>query len=170
MSTINIGYSSGVVMSITLTGLPSNSVGVLTTGQSSLAISNTGAGAFFLDAFIGGKLTVGASPTDARQIEVWAYGNIDDLPTYPDTILGTDAQKVMAIGSKNASLKLLSVIGTDPTSNKTYYFGPTSIASAFGGMLPKSWGVFITQNTAVSLNTTGSNHSITYTPIYETVV
>lgn len=171
MSNINIAYGAASGMAITLTGLPSNSAGYLNTGQTSVVVFNTGTNLNYLDALVGGKVTVGTSPTDARQIEVWAYGNVDDLPTYPDTIVGTDAQKVITnIGIKNAALKLLSVIATDSSSNRTYWFGPISVASSFGGMLPKNWGIFIDHNTAVNLNTTGFLHAVTYTPIYETVV
>ena len=171
MSNINIAYSSGVPITITLTGLPSNGVGYLTTGQTSVSIFNTGTNLYYLDAFVGGKITVGTSPTDQRQIEIWAYGNIDDVPTYPDVIVGTDAQIIIStMGTKISSLKLLSVIGTGPTTSQTYWFGPVSVASVFGGILPKNWGLFVCQNTAVTLNTTGTQHSITYTPIYETVI
>ena len=55
------------------------------------------------------------------------------------------------------------------TSDRTYWFAPVSVAALFGGTLPKYWGAFITHNTGVNLNSTGTNHVISYTPAYETI-
>lgn len=169
MSNVNIAYGPTGLFVITLTGLPTNSIGSVLTGQTSVAISNSGVGTLYLDYLVGGKVTAGTTPTTARQIEIHAYGAIDDTPTYPDTILGTDANKVITSdGIKSTILKPLSIISTDDTSSREYWFGPVSVASAFGGILPKNWGIFVAHNTAVNLNITGTNHSISYTPVYLT--
>ena len=165
MSDIKITYGASTTIGITLTGLATNSLGVLTTGQESNYISNSGNN---LDVLLGGKISVGSSPTASRQIEIWVYGSIDDSPTYPDALDGSDSSEVI-LGDRNATMKLFQVISTDSTSNKTYWFGPSSVSSSFGGYIPKYWGVFVCHNTAVSLNTSGTSHSISYTPIYESI-
>lgn len=118
-----------------------------------------------LDHLVSGMITTGTSPTASRTIEVWAYSyaRIDTgTPTYPDVLDGTDSAETFT--SRNVLLNVLKPICTlvvDSTSNRSYYFGPYSIATLFGS-LPQYWGVFVVNCTAVALNSTGSNHYITY--------
>lgn len=167
MASIKTTYGASVALTMTsLASLPSD--GLFVTGACSAAVNNSTDN--YLDALVAGKITAGTSPTTNRTIEIWAYGNMDDTPTYPDTIAGTDSVKTFtSAGSKAASLKLVSVISTTGTSNGAYYFGPNSIGSLFGGHLPKYWGLCVFQNTNVALNASGAAHSISYTPVYETV-
>ena len=44
------------------------------------------------------------------------------------------------------------------------------VAALFGGTLPAKFVVFVTHNTAVNLNSTGGNHVISITPVYQQIV
>src|SRR6476661_1912817 len=85
-----------------------------------------------IDALVGGKVTTGTSPTDQRQIEVWAYGSYDDA-SFTGGATGSDANLTPSV---KPLMRLLQVIPTDATSNKTYTWGPFSVAQAFGGTMP----------------------------------
>ena len=61
------------------------------------------------------------------------------------------------------SLAVISV--TAATSDIGYAFAPFSVASRFGGVMPKYWGLFVTHNTGVNLNATGGNHVFSYNGI-----
>ncbi len=50
-----------------------------------------------------------------------------------------------------------------------YWFGPVSLVSLFG-VNPTAHVLFVTHDTAVNLNATAGNHSISQTGIYATVV
>ena len=70
---------------------------------------------------------------------------------------------------EKVQLRLLAVIDVDTTSNHTYEWGVCSIAAAFGGMVPKKWGLFVTHSSGVNLNSTGGNHEAKYTAVTLTV-
>jgi hypothetical protein len=157
-----IAYGSSSAVTITLASLAAGST--LLAGRGSDAIDNSTN--LYLDYLAGGKITTGTTPT-AGTIEVWAYGLIDDTPTYPDVFDGVgSAETVTSADIKRAALKLLASIPTDTTSNRTYWFGPVSIAAAFGGSVPKKFGFFVTHSTVAALNATAGNHAIFVTPVY----
>ena len=93
---------------------------------------------------------------------MWAFGSWDGA-TYSAGAGASDGG-FTPTGEKTL-MRLLQIIPTDATSNHTYEFGPCSIALAFGGFVPRKWGVFVVHNTGVNLNATGSNHEIKHTPI-----
>lgn len=158
-------YASAATITCTLASLASNTN--LLDGRGSNWVDNSSNK--YLDAFLSGKITTGTSPTDARQIEVYVVG-IQGDSTYPDVFDGTDnAVNITSAGIKNAICRLVAVIATNNTSNRTYPFGPVALAGLFGGALPKSWGVFVVHNTGAALNSTGSNHALEYVGVYENV-
>lgn len=154
-----------VDLTITLASLATSATKVA--GAESTAVDNSSN--LFLDALLGGKITTGTSPTDAKTIEVWVYGeNLDD-DTYNDVLDGTaSAETITSVNIKNSALKLAAVMATNNTSDRTFFFGPISVARLFGGVMPRKWGVFVTHDTGVNLNATGSNHQIAYRGIYGT--
>ena len=98
MSDIKTAYGASVQLTMTsLASLPSDGIGV--SGATSTAVNNTSTQ--YLDALVGGKITLGTSPTNGRQIEIWAYGNVDDTPTYPDTINGVDKTRTSPVRNPN---------------------------------------------------------------------
>lgn len=158
MTTATPAFQTAVTHTITLASLASDTT--LVAGREGTAIDNAGTDDA-IDATVGGKVTTGTSPTAARQIEVWLYGSYDGT-TYSGAATGSDANLTPA---EKTLLKLLTIIPTVNTSNKTYPWGPFSVAQAFGGTLPRKWGVFIVHNTGVALNATGGNHEVKHTPV-----
>lgn len=158
MTTATPLYGTNTDLTHTLASLSSDTN--LIAGRESTAVSNVTNDA--IDEIVQGKTTTGTSPTASRQIEVWAYGSVDGT-TYSAGATGSDAN-FSPTGEKTL-LKLLEIIPTDGTSNHTYEWGPWSIAGAFGGTMPRNWGIFEVHNTGVALNSTGSNHETTSTPV-----
>lgn len=160
MATVTMNYAADAQLTITLAGLASSSTFVA--GRESTVVDNTTNE--YVDALLSGKITVGTTPTANTQIRVYVFSPINDTPTYPDVMDGTDSDEtVTSVGVGQGYLKLLAVLNVDSaTSNRPYAFGQVSVAGAFGGVLPARWSVFVTHNTAVNLNNTGGNHEISY--------
>lgn len=165
MADVKIEYGSSSNLTITLASLATSSTWLA--GRESTAVDNSSNK--YLDYLLSGKVTVGTSPTASTEIRVYVVALMDDS-TYPDVFDGTDsAETVTSAGVGSAFLKLASVISVDATtSDRVYYFGPVSVASLYGGDCPKKFVVFVSHNTGVNLNSTGSNHQVTVTPVYLT--
>jgi hypothetical protein len=163
MADIRLAYDTSFNSTITLASLAYDSN--LLQGRESAVITNSNG---YLDYLISGKITNGTSP-GAGTIEVWAVGSIDGT-TWPDVFDGTDsAETVSSRSVKNEVCKLVSSIANYNISNYAQYFGPVSLASIFGGTLPKAFVIFVINGSGVALNATASNHQIRLTPVYETV-
>ena len=156
-----ITYGSSSNLTITLASLATDAS--LLVGRESSEVDNTTNR--YVDYLLSGKITTGTSPTASKFIEVHVVGLMDDS-TYPSVFDGTDSAETVTAAVKSGVCRLAASIDTTNTSDVTYYFGPVSVASLFGGVMPKKFVVFVTHNTAVNLNSTGSNHQITVTPVY----
>lgn len=167
MADVKFAYGSSSSLTLTLASLASSSS--LVAGRESTAVDNTTNK--YLDVLLSGKITTGTSPTgNPGQITVFVYASYEDTPTYPDVLDGTDSDETFtSTGIRDAAVIPIAVISTDTTSNRTYWFGPRSVANCFGGAMPKYWGVWVAQSSGVALNSTGGNHAVWYTPVYETV-
>ena len=165
MASVKLAYASSSALTITLASLAADSN--LLTGRESTAVDNTTN--LYLDYLLAGKITTGTSPTDAKQIRVYVVALAEDS-TYPDVVDGTDsAETWTSAGIRDSAGRLAAVISTTSTSDRTYWFGPVSVAALFGGVMPKKFVVFVTHDTAVNLNSTAGNHAIYVTGVYETV-
>ena len=61
-------------------------------------------------------------------------------------------------------LRLLGVASVEATDDGDMVeFGSFSIAQAFGGFVPKKWGVVIKNNTGAAFDATGTGNEIAYT-------
>ncbi len=158
MPTASPSFGSKVTMTMTLASLASDTN--LVAGRESTAVDQKDTDDA-IDALVGGKVTTGTTPTTGRQIEIWAYGS------YNDTIFsgGATGSNANLTPSEKTLMRLLTVIPTVATSDKTYQWGPFSIAQAFGGFIPVQWGIYIVHNTGANLNATGSNHEVEYYPV-----
>ena len=167
MADVKIAYGSSAAMTITLASLATSSTRVA--GREGTAIDNTSNK--YLDYLVSGKVTTGTSPTDAKQIDIWVYASYNDTPLYPDVFDGTDSDETAtSTGVLAGGLVLAASISTNNTSDRTYWVNPFSVAALFGGQMPKYFGVFVTHDTGVNLNSTSGNHAFYYTPVYSTVV
>jgi hypothetical protein len=166
MSDVKIAYAASAAFTFTLASIATSSTRVA--GSESTAIDNTSNK--YLDYLVAGKVTTGTSPTDAKQIDLWVYASFEDTPTYPDVLDGTNSTETLTSeGVRNGALVLAASISTNNTSDRTYWFAPFSVAALFGGRMPKFFGLFLSHDTGVNLNSTGGNHAFWYTPVYETV-
>lgn len=151
---IKTEYAATTAITITLASLATSST--LLVGRESTLVDNTSTK--YLDQLVGGQVMTGTSPT-AGTIEVWVAAQFDDAGVWPDVFDGTDsAETCTSADIKQSGLRLLGSVATSSTSNVAYPFAKTSIASLFGGVVPKKWTLFVTHNTAVNLNSTGGNH------------
>jgi hypothetical protein len=150
-------YSAVTTHTMTLASLASDAN--LLAGRQDTPIDNTVELAD--DSMVGGKVTTGTSPTAAKQIEVWAYGSYDGT-SYSAGAGNADANITLVT---KTLMSLLQIIPTTSTSNQLYVWGPFSVARAFGGTMPKNWGIFIVHNTGVNLNATAGNHEVKHTPV-----
>jgi hypothetical protein len=163
-----IKYATPVDLTITLASLATSSTRVA--GRESTAVDN--GTNLYVDALVAGKFTVGTTPTISTFIDVWIYAARDETPTYPTLvttgITGSDAGATAATeGIRSNAMRLGATVLVDATtSDRGYDFAPFSVAALYGGVLPRRWGVFVTHNTGVNLNSTGGNHKITYTGIH----
>lgn len=163
-TTITTTYAASAAVTISLApagvGLATSSTFVA--GRESTIVDNTSNK--YVDVLLAGKITVGTTPTINTQILIYVFGTIDDGPEYPDVMDGTDsAETVTSVGVGAGFLKLAAAILVDATtSDRVYAFGPVALAQLFGGVMPNRWGVFVTHNTGVALNATGSNHEVNY--------
>lgn len=165
MADVKVNYPAASDVTITLASLASDTN--LLTGRESTAVDNSSN--LYLDYLVSGKVTTGTSPTTAKSIQVWAVGSWDGT-NWPDVFDGTDsAETITSANHKNSVCRFLAEMATDATSDRTYHFGPVSVASAFGGVLPPKFVLFVTHNTAVNFNSTAGNHQIRLQPYYETV-
>ena len=165
MSDLKTKYpsTSSVDVVITLDNEATNAQGVFLAGQASTAVDNTVN--LDLDHLLSGVIVAGSvAPTVSRSINVYAYAassTASGVPTYPDGITGTDAAKTMTSANVLLSgLVFIASITIDATANRVYTFAPVSIASRFGGVLPKFYGIFVAHDTAQALGATG--HKLSY--------
>jgi hypothetical protein len=164
MATTTINYSSNTTITISPASTASSTTFI--GGRESSEIDNTTNK--YMDALVQGKVTVGTTPTANTQIVVYVWGADTSLATTPiDVLDGTDSTATLTnTGILYSALKLGTIISvTAATSDIDYAFAPFSVASRFGGIMPKFWGLFVTHNTGVNLNATGGNHVFSFNGI-----
>lgn len=121
-----------------------------------------------LDYQVSGVITTGTTPTANTEIRIYAVASYDGS-TWPDVFDGTpSAETITNAGVGTGFLVLAKVIQvTAATSNVGMPFFFT-VASLFGGTVPKKVAFFVTHNTgANNLNGTAGNHTYAYVP-YDT--
>ena len=157
-------YGSKTTLTASLASLASDTN--LLAGLESSIIDNTTDG--FDDILVSGKITTGTSPTDAKQIEVWAIAW--DGANWPDVFDGTSsAETITSTGIKNAICWNVATLATNNTSDRAYHFSGRSLRNAFGGELPSKVVLFVVHNTGVNLNATAANHELSYYGVYPQV-
>jgi hypothetical protein len=126
-----------------------------------------------LDKLITGKIALGNSAT-AGQIALYAIAMLDDS-NWPASALtsgtfgteGTGAFKDAT--NRDAVAMLVWAVGTraDSGTDDVYQIAASSLAGAFGGILPAKCVLFLTHSTGVNLASSG--HQITHKGATETV-
>lgn len=164
MATATINYSSNTALTIDLANLASSSTFVA--GRESTEVDNTTNK--YVDAIVSGKISVGTTPTANTSIIVYVWGADTSLATTAlDVLDGTDSAETLTNTGILSNLRFgaaISVIAT--TSDIAYLVLPFSVASKFGGVMPKFWGLYVAHNTGVNLRNTGVNtNSLEYVGI-----
>lgn len=152
-----------VAVNITLTTLASDTN--LLAGRQAVHIDNSSS--LDLDHILGGYIKLGTSPTVSKSVEVWAYTIVKSASgtrTWPDVFVdNSDSAKTITSANIKASgmLRLVASMTSDATTGLVLPFSGVSVKSLFGSM-PAYYGLFVTHNTAVALDATGTNHYIGY--------
>lgn len=106
-----------------------------------------------LDYGLSGRVKVGNTPA-AGIIEILVVAQIQG-GTYPYPFTGLDAGLTLANRNSidNAIVRAF-VIETDATADGLYDFGPISVKSLFGGIMPQKFAVGIVHSTGDNLHAT----------------
>lgn len=149
-------YGTSTAITITLASLASSA----TASRESTAIDN--GTNLFVDAllYVAVKLQAG-TPANDKAIYVYGYGS-EDGTNYTDNATGSDAALTQRVPT---NLRLIGVIAAPDAGGLTYK-GVYTVAQAFGGVLPRKWGIVIQNYTNVTLSATGGDHAVTYTGIH----
>jgi hypothetical protein len=168
MTTATINYSSvsdTTAIGITLASLATSST--LVAGRQSDIVTNVSNK--YMDAIVAGQITIGTSPT-AGTIAVYLFRPLSAAsstfvyPVATTTALGeSDAAATFIANQIGGAVKFAGAVSTAATTDQKYSFS-FSVADVFGFM-PLKWGLFVTHNTAVNLNSTAGNHWFHYTGI-----
>jgi len=158
-NTIKMQYGTLTTVTVTLASLADGSA-----RESTKSINSSD---LFIDAMIYVAIKLGAgSPSGDKQINVYFYGSIDGT-NYTDNATGSDAAVTLRTPTNFFGPFIISA----PDSGAlTYKVVIPSVASFFGGILPYCWGLVIDNQTGLTLDSTGTNHSVKYIGIYEQVV
>lgn len=162
---IQARYGSFSSLTITLASLANDSTNLLAGRQSTVVANGSN---LWIDYLITGKITCGTSPTAGNTIEIWAFGSYDDAPNsvlYPDVLGASDAAVTFTSNNvKQVAVRPLSFITVDSATDRSYYFGPVSLATCFG-FVPIHWGVVVINGSGVALNSSAGNHYINFVPV-----
>lgn len=159
MADIKLAYGSSTNLALTLASLASSA----TAARESTVVDN-GTNKF-LDALVQVhvKLQTG-TPANDKAVYVYAYGS-EDGTNYTDNATGADAALTMRDPS---NLRLIGMIACPDSGGLTYKSAPMSVAAAFGGVLPRKWGIVVRNYTGVALSATEGDHAYRYTGVYQT--
>lgn len=156
MANIKEEFGSTTSLTITLTSLASSA----TAGRESTAVDNS------TDKFIDGLLYVACklvtgTPVNDQAIYVYAYAS-EDGTNYEETVTGTNGAITLR---SPTNLVLIGRIEAATAGGLTYK-RVFRLAEAFGGALPRKWGIVIRNYTGLALDTTGN--AVSFTGIYYT--
>ena len=145
--------TSSVAITCTLASLASDTN--LLAGRESNQIDNTTT--VDVDHLISGSFTMPATaPTAGRLIQVWAYA-AEQLSSgsgvFPSPITGADSNRsVPSLNWRDSALRLLWTTVIDAVASRVYSMPPTSLAQAFGGVMPPMYGLWVVHSSGVALN------------------
>lgn len=156
MATIKVAYASTANFALTLASL-SNSA---TVGRESTAIDNSTN--LYVDVLVQVKVAVqsGAAAND-KAVYVYAYGS-EDGSTYTDNATGSNAAITLRAPT---AMAIVGVIPCPDGGVATYESQPMSIAAAFGGHMPRKWGIVVRNYTGQALSASEGDHTYKYTGI-----
>lgn len=149
MATIKESFAAATTITCTLTSLASGSA------QRSAVVDNSAN--LYDDAIVSIQITGGAVTTGL--VKVYAYASADDGTTY-EAGGSSDAAYTL-----RGSEKYLGAVAT--FSSGGIATGVFSIAKAYGGTLPRNWGVIVDNRSAAALAASGN--AVKYQGVTKTV-
>jgi len=161
MAEAKVKYATSASITCTVTSLADGGY------RESAAIDNSTN--LYMDALVSGSILLNATLTGDGYINIFGYGSIDGGTVYSGGLAGTD--ETITWGTTPASssvegynnLKLIGVASSDDTDDANYIeFGPFSVAAAFGGVLPISWGIVVENQTNAAFDATGASNTFDY--------
>jgi len=159
MSSIKELIGSDSTFTCTLASLGSGS------SRESTAVNNTSD--LFLDVLVQLQIKSGASGTATTgYVNIYAYGTCDSGTTYTEGATGSDAGITL---TSPTNLRLIGRINVVANAI-TYKGSPMSVAAAFGGSMPRKWGIVVENQSGGSLDSTEGNHLKLYTGVKAQVV
>ena len=153
MTVVREKFDASAAFTITLASLTNNSA------RESTAVDNTSA--LYLDALVRLQIKLQAG-SPSGTINIYAYGS-EDGSNYGDNATGSDAAVTMR---SPTNLVLIGVINTPTSGALTYKSQPMTVARAFGGVLPRKWGIVVENKCGITFDATEGNHAKAYTGIY----
>lgn len=160
----NVTYATSAGITCTLTSLGDGGY------RESAAVDNTTN--LYMDALVTGSVKLNATITADGTISIFAYGSIDGGTVYSGGLIGTNETITWGTTPSTSSvqgynqLKLIGVASTDATDDANdIEFGPFAVAPSFGGVLPKSWGIVVLNETGAAFDATGANNTLDYVGI-----
>ena len=166
--TVQINYATSATLTNAVTSLATSSTFVA--GYESDVIDNTSNK--YSTIKVGGKYTVGTTPTANTQIQIWVIPAQEDgggTYVWPDVFDGTTSAETVTSAGLLAGFGYLAktlIVDTN-TSDRAYPFD-FDIRSVVGYM-PAKCVLFTTHNTGANFNATGGNHVTKLTGIYDTI-
>ena len=161
-------YSSNTAITFDISSLATSSTFVA--GRESTQIDNTTTQ--YVDCLVNVDGITGhasTAPTVGQLIALYAWGADTSLATTAiDVLDGTDSAETLSHVSVLNSLRFAGAAAvTVATAGLVYYIQPFSIASLFGGVVPKFWGLYLAHNhtgaLAAAQTSLFSFNGITYT-------
>ena len=151
MPDIKSKFATAAAFTITLASLTNNSA------RQSTEIDN--ATNLYLDALIGGKITSGAASTSSTGlVAIYAFASADDQTNRTENAGASDAAITL---TSPTNLRLVGIVNVVANAT-TYRFGPFSVAAAFGGILPKYWGIVVVNLSGGTLDADAGDHAISW--------
>lgn len=160
MAATSITYGTSTAITCSLASLANST----TVGRQCTVVDNSSNK--FDDALLTLAIKTGTVSTPIS-LNVYIFGSEDGTTFDSDDALvgATDAAYTV-----NAASNLRGpVVMNCPTSAKVYT-KIISIASFFGGVMPRKWGFVVVNNSGGNLDSTEGNHTKSYTGITETIV
>ena len=151
-------YSSNTAISLDLSSLATSSTWVA--GQESTEVDNTTNQ--YIDVLVDVKGITGHASTAntvGQELRVYIWGSDVSLGTTAISALDGTTSAETLTATVTQSLRLAgSVSAVVTTAALVFYIQPFSVASFFGGIVPKFWGLFVTHNFTGALG--ASNNSL----------
>lgn len=156
MSDIKQAFGSSAALTITLASLASSAA------RESVAVDNTSD--LYEDTLVTVIVTLAAGgPAGDKAVNVYAYGS-EDGSSYTDNATGSDAAITLR---SPTNLRLIGVISAPDSGGLVYKSNPMNVAVAFGGVMPRKWGIVVENATGLAFHTSGCSASAS--GVYHTV-